>query len=76
MLVSGGELGNSSASSATCMAPHWPRLKQLFLNTVLTPVSRKLIKPLEGRFDNYRFTVSFVDTWTAKSTQSTAPAPV
>ena len=51
MLLLGGELGNSSASSATYMAPHWPRLKQLSLNTVLTPVSWELIEPLEGRFD-------------------------
>ena len=51
MLVLGGELGNSSASSATYMAPHWPRLKQLFLNTVLTPVSWELLEPREGRFD-------------------------
>jgi beta-galactosidase GanA len=51
MLVLGGELGNSSASSATYMAPHWPRLKQLHLNAVLTPVTWELIEPVEGRFD-------------------------
>jgi beta-galactosidase GanA len=51
MLVLGGELGNSSASSATYMAPHWPRLKQMHLNTVLAPVSWELIEPAEGRFD-------------------------
>jgi beta-galactosidase GanA len=51
MLVLGGELGNSSASSAAYMAPHWPRLKQMHLNTVLAPVSWELIEPVEGRFD-------------------------
>jgi beta-galactosidase GanA len=51
MLILGGELGNSSASSATYMAPHWLRLKQLHLNAVLTPVSWELIEPVEGRFD-------------------------
>lgn len=50
-LILGGELGNSSASSATYMAPHWARLKQMHLNTVLAPVSWELIEPQEGRFD-------------------------
>lgn len=50
MLVLGGELGNSSASSAAYMAPHWPRLKQMNLNTVLAPVSWELIEPVEGEF--------------------------
>ena len=51
MLVLGGELGNSSASSTTYMAPHWQRLKQLHLNAVLTPVTWELLEPVEGRFD-------------------------
>ena len=51
MLLLGGELGNSSASSSTYMAPHWARLKQLHLNTVMTPVSWELVEPAEGRFD-------------------------
>ena len=51
MLVLGGELGNSSASSATYMTAHWPRLKQLHLNAVLTPVSWELIEPVESHFD-------------------------
>ena len=51
MLILGGELGNSSASSAAYMAPHWPRLQQMHLNTVLAPVSWELIEPAEGRFD-------------------------
>jgi len=51
MLLIGGELGNSSSSSATYMAPHWSRLHQMHLNTVLTPVSWELIEPTEGHFD-------------------------
>lgn len=51
MLVLGGELGNSSASSAAYMAPHWPRLKQMHLNTVLAPVSWQLIEPTAGHFN-------------------------
>ncbi len=50
MLILGGELGNSSASSAAYVAPHWPRLRQMHLNTVLAPVSWELIEPEEGRF--------------------------
>ncbi|WP_116812532.1 DUF5597 domain-containing protein [Steroidobacter cummioxidans] len=50
MLVLGGELGNSSASSAAYMAPYWPKLKQMNVNTVLAPVSWELIEPVEGRF--------------------------
>jgi beta-galactosidase GanA len=49
-LMLGGELGNSSASSAAYMAPHWARLKQMHLNTVLTPVYWELIEPTEGHF--------------------------
>jgi len=51
MLILGGELGNSSASSAAYMAPHWPRLHQMHLNTVLAPVSWELIEPSEEHFD-------------------------
>ncbi|HEV7444667.1 MAG TPA: beta-galactosidase, partial [Steroidobacteraceae bacterium] len=51
MLLLAGELGNSSASSARYMAPHWPRFKQMHLNTVLAPVSWELIEPVEGRFE-------------------------
>jgi beta-galactosidase GanA len=49
-LILGGELGNSSASSAAYLAPHWPKLRQMHLNTVLAPVSWELIEPLEGHF--------------------------
>ncbi len=51
MLLVAGELGNSSASSAAYMAPHWAKLKAMHLNTVLAPVSWELIEPQEGRFD-------------------------
>lgn len=50
-LILGGELGNSSASSAQYMAPHWPRLKAMNLNTVLAPVYWELIEPAEGKYD-------------------------
>jgi beta-galactosidase GanA len=51
MLVLGGELGNSSASSAAYMAPHWGRLKRMHLNTIIAPVYWELIEPVEGQFD-------------------------
>jgi beta-galactosidase GanA len=50
-LIIGGELSNSAASSAAYMAPHWPRLKAMHLNTVLAPVSWELIEPVEGQYD-------------------------
>ena len=50
-LILGGELGNSSASSAEYMRPHWPRLAAMNLNTVLAPVYWELIEPSEGKFD-------------------------
>ncbi len=50
-LILGGELGNSSASSAEYMRPHWPRLRAMHLNTVLAPVYWELVEPVEGRYD-------------------------
>ena len=50
-LMLGGELSNSAASSAAHMAPVWPRLRAMSLNTVLAPVSWQLIEPDEGQFD-------------------------
>ena len=51
MLMIGGELSNSAASSAAYMEPHWKRLKEMNVDTVLTPVSWELIEPVEGTFD-------------------------
>jgi beta-galactosidase GanA len=50
-LVLGGELGNSSSSSLEYMAPIWPRLAALKLNTVLVPVYWELLEPAEGKYD-------------------------
>jgi beta-galactosidase GanA len=51
MLLLGGELSNSAASSGSYMAPHWARLRAMHLNTVLAPVSWELIEPREGHFE-------------------------
>jgi len=50
-LILGGELGNSSFTSLEYMAPVWPKLKTMNLNTVLAPVYWELIEPVEGKFD-------------------------
>ncbi len=50
-LILGGELHNSSSSSLDYMKPIWPELREMNLNTVLTPVSWELIEPEEGKFD-------------------------
>src|SRR5678815_3131647 len=57
LLIFGGELGNSSASSNEYMRPIWPKLKQMNLNTVFAPVYWELIESTRGRFD-----FSLVDT--------------
>jgi beta-galactosidase GanA len=51
MLLLAGELGNSSDTSEAYMAPHWKRLRDMHLNTVLAPVSWELIEPKEGQHD-------------------------
>ncbi|MBT1688979.1 GH35 family beta-galactosidase [Dawidia soli] len=50
-LVLGGELGNSSASSADYMRPLWKKLQAMHCNTVLAPVYWELIEPAPGKFD-------------------------
>ena len=50
-LMTGGELGNSSASSAAYMNPIWPKLQKMHLNTVIAPVYWELLEPQEGEFN-------------------------
>ncbi|MFC0517327.1 DUF5597 domain-containing protein [Mucilaginibacter angelicae] len=50
-LMTGGELGNSSASSRAYMNPIWPKLQKMHLNTVIAPVYWELLEPQEGRFN-------------------------
>jgi len=51
MLIIGGELGNSSASTLEDVSRNFAHLRRLGLNTVLAPVSWELIEPREGEFD-------------------------
>ncbi|HEY2469005.1 MAG TPA: DUF5597 domain-containing protein [Terracidiphilus sp.] len=57
-LILGGELGNSSASTAAQADEILPRLAQMHLNTVLMPVAWEQIEPVEGTFD-----FSILDHW-------------
>lgn len=50
-LMLGGELGNSSASDLKYMAPVWPKLRAMHLNTILVPVYWELLEPQEGKFE-------------------------
>jgi hypothetical protein len=50
-LILGGELHNSSSSSLDYMKPIWPELREMNVNTVLTPVAWESIEPQEGKFD-------------------------
>ena len=50
-LILGGELHNSSSSSLEYMKPLWPKLADLGLNTVVTPLSWELVEPKEGSYD-------------------------
>lgn len=51
MLMIGGELGNSSASTKEDVVRTFPHLRALGLNTVLAPMTWELIEPKEGQFD-------------------------
>jgi beta-galactosidase GanA len=51
ILLTAGELGNSSASSMAYMKPIWPRLSKMHLNTLLVPVYWELLEPHENQFD-------------------------
>jgi len=50
-IITGGELGNSTASSTDYMDSLWPKLKKLNLNTVIAPVYWELTEPVEGKFN-------------------------
>jgi beta-galactosidase GanA len=50
-LILGGELGNSTFTSSEYMAPIWPKLSRMNLNTILVPIYWELIEPVEGQFD-------------------------
>jgi hypothetical protein len=54
LLMTAGELGNSSASSTVYMDPIWPKLKKMNLNTLIAPVYWELMEPKESVF---RFTL-------------------
>ena len=50
-LVLGCELGNSTSSSRSYLAPYWQKLKDAGVNTVLAVVSWEQTEPVEGQFD-------------------------
>lgn len=50
-LMLGGELQNSSLSSAEYMSEIWPKMVATNVNTLLGSVSWEMVEPEEGRFD-------------------------
>lgn len=50
-LMLGGELQNSSLSSAEFMSEVWPKMVATNVNTLLGSVSWEMIEPEEGKFD-------------------------
>ena len=51
LVILGGELSNSAATSVSDIDEVLPRMKKLGLNTVLVPVYWELMEPVEGQFD-------------------------
>ena len=51
MLLLGGELSNSAATSVADIQEVFPRMQALGLNTLLVPLQWDLTEPCEGRFD-------------------------
>jgi hypothetical protein len=50
-LMLGGELHNSSLSSARFMSEVWPAMKAQSINTLLGSVTWEMIEPVEGKFE-------------------------
>lgn len=51
MLILGGELSNSAATSVADIDSVMPRMQKLGLNTVFVPAYWELLEPIEGTFD-------------------------
>lgn len=51
MLILGGELSNSAATSVADIDSVMPRMQKLGLNTVFVPAYWELLEPVEGTFD-------------------------
>jgi len=60
MLILGGELSNSAATSIADIEEVMPRMKAIGLNTVLVPAYWDLIEPTEGDF-NFELTDKVID---------------
>lgn len=50
-LMLAGELHNSSASTKEHLAPIWPRIKSLNLNSVMVALAWEQFEPVEGEYD-------------------------